>query len=109
VVKKDKTRLLFDMGDGLSDQPGQVVRLAVDTGADSAFDYLLPDGLGTAAVGQRVEVPFGKNNKLAAAFVLEVLADPDAIQKSRRFKPGALLAHDKQVLPHSAPTPAHTS
>ncbi len=86
MVKKDKTRLLFDMGDGLPDQPGQVVRVAVDTGADSAFDYLLPEGFGTAAVGQRVEVPFGKNNKLVAAFVLEVLTDPDAIQKSRRFK-----------------------
>jgi hypothetical protein len=59
VVKRDKTNLLFDMADAQPDQSGQVVRVAVDTGADNVFDYLLPEGIGTAAVGQRSN-PSGK-------------------------------------------------
>ncbi len=74
------------MADAQPDQSGQVVRVAVDTGADNVFDYLLPEGIGTAAVGQRVEVPFGKINKVVPAFVLEVLTDADAVQKSKKFK-----------------------
>ncbi len=47
------------MADAQPDQSGQVVRVAVDTGADNVFDYLLPEGIGTAAVGQRSN-PSGK-------------------------------------------------
>ncbi len=67
-------------------QPGRVIRVATDTGADSEFDYLLPDRMGNVVEGQRVQAPFGKNNKLVAAFVVKVLTDSDEIEKSRRFK-----------------------
>jgi primosomal protein N' (replication factor Y) len=55
-------------GDG---QPGggHVIRVAVESsGADAEFDYLAPEGLGPIRVGQRVEVPFGKGNKLETGF-----------------------------------------
>jgi primosomal protein N' (replication factor Y) len=48
---------------------GHIVRVAVESsGADAEFDYLAPEGLGAIHVGQRVEVPFGKSNKLEAGF-----------------------------------------
>ena len=65
---------------------GVVVRVALDTGADSLFDYILPEFLGTIEPGQRVQVPFGRANKLQQAFVVQVITDPDEIQKCRRFK-----------------------
>ncbi len=65
---------------------GQVIRVAVNTGADSEFDYLLPEGMGAIAQGQRVEVPFGKNNKRIAAFVVKVITDQDEIHKSKQFR-----------------------
>ncbi len=56
---------------------GRVIRVAVESsGADAEFDYLAPEGLGTIRVGQRVEVPFGKSNKLETGFC--VLADVPA-------------------------------
>lgn len=48
---------------------GHVIRVAVESsGADAEFDYLMPEGLGPIRVGQRVEVPFGKSNKLETGF-----------------------------------------
>ena len=49
---------------------GPVVRVALDTGADALFDYRLPEHLGTVEPGRRVEVPFGKGNRLEEAFVV---------------------------------------
>ena len=39
---------------------GQVVRVALDTGANSLFDYVLPEFLGAVEPGQRVQVSFGR-------------------------------------------------
>jgi primosomal protein N' (replication factor Y) len=48
---------------------GRVIRVAVEaSGADAEFDYLAPEGLGPIRVGQRVEVPFGRSNKLETGF-----------------------------------------
>jgi len=56
---------------------GRVIRVAVESsGADAEFDYLAPEGLWPIRVGQRVEVPFGKSNKLETGFC--VLADVPA-------------------------------
>ncbi|MBM4103699.1 MAG: primosomal protein N' [Planctomycetes bacterium] len=85
-MKKDATKNLFESMNKPDLPPGKVIRVAVDTGADSEFDYLLPDGMGSIAPGWRVEIPFGKNNKLVAAFVVKVLTDPDEIEKSKRFR-----------------------
>ena len=49
-----------------------VIRVAVESsGADTEFDYLVPDELWPVQVGQRVEVPFGKSNKLEVGFCVE--------------------------------------
>ena len=65
---------------------GRIVRVALDTGADSLFDYVLPEFIGNVEPGQRVQVPFGRANKLQQAFVVQLITDRDEIQKCRRFK-----------------------
>jgi len=50
-----------------------IIRVAIESAADSEFDYLVPEELWPIVVGQRVEVPFGKKNKIEAAFC--VVAD----------------------------------
>jgi len=48
---------------------GHVIRVAVEaSGVDAEFDYLAPEGIWPIRVGQRVEVPFGKSNKLETGF-----------------------------------------
>jgi primosomal protein N' (replication factor Y) len=49
-----------------------IIRVAFESGADTEFDYLLPDKIGPVETGQRVEVPFGKNDKLQTGFCVEV-------------------------------------
>ncbi len=44
----------------------------VDTGVDEVFSYLLPDSLLPVEPGQRLEVPFGKSNKLSTVFCIEI-------------------------------------
>ena len=48
-----------------------IVRVAFESGADKEFDYLLPDKLWPVETGQRVEVPFGRGNKLQIGFCVE--------------------------------------
>jgi len=51
---------------------GHIIRVAFDTGADTEFDYLLPDEFWPVEVGQRVEVPFGRKNNLETGFCVRV-------------------------------------
>ncbi len=48
-----------------------IIRVAFESGVDTEFDYLVPDELWPIAVGQRVEVPFGRKNKLQTGFCAE--------------------------------------
>ena len=48
-----------------------IVRVAIDCGADSLFDYYVPDRLWPIQAGQRVSVPFGKGNKQQIAFCVQ--------------------------------------
>ena len=59
-MAKDKTKSLFgtEMDESLN-AAGLIVRVALDTGADSLFDYVVPEFLGTVQPGQRVQVPYG--------------------------------------------------
>ncbi len=45
-----------------------IIRVAFESGADTEFDYLVPEDIWPIAVGQRVEVPFGRKNKLQIGF-----------------------------------------
>ncbi|MCI0499174.1 MAG: primosomal protein N' [Planctomycetales bacterium] len=86
-MPKDKTKSLFGTElDDATSASGRIIRVALDTGADSLFDYILPEYLGTVQPGRRVQVPFGKTNNLKQAFVVEIIDDADEIAKCRRFK-----------------------
>ena len=65
---------------------GPVVRVALNTGADALFDYRLPESLGAAQPGQRVEVPFGKGNRSEEAFVVEIDPTAEAKAQGRGFR-----------------------
>jgi len=55
-----------------------VIRVAVESsGADAEFDYCVPDELWPIDVGRRVEVPFGKSNKLEVGFCVESDVPPE--------------------------------
>ena len=59
-MPKDKTKSLFGtLSEDATHTSGRIIRVALDTGADSVFDYVLSDYLGAVQPGQRVEVPFG--------------------------------------------------
>ncbi|HQY89241.1 MAG TPA: hypothetical protein PK402_11325, partial [Tepidisphaeraceae bacterium] len=55
--------------------PSSVARVALERGIDKQLDYSVPTQLRTTiAVGQRVRVPLGRNNRPVAGYVVE-LAD----------------------------------
>ena len=85
---------------------GHIIRVAFESGVDAEFDYLVPDKLWPVAVGQRIEAPFGKNNKLETGFCVRfdkltsveqcIPAQPD---KDKKFKLKAISAViDKEPL-----------
>ena len=81
------TKSLFGSEEETEDvSGGHIVRIAFDTGADTEFDYIVPDRLWPVQAGQRLEVPFGRNNKLTTGFCVAVIDDGSREQKSRRFK-----------------------
>ncbi len=49
---------------------GHIIRVAMESAADTEFDYLVPEGLWPIVVGQRVEVPFGKGNRIETGFCI---------------------------------------
>lgn len=83
---KTQTKLLFGPDESEQNAKDTVIRVAFDSGVDSVFDYILPDSLNTITIGQRIQVPFGRTNKLQTAFCVEILKDKDQIQRSRNFK-----------------------
>ncbi len=79
MAGKEVTSSLFvDTSDDFSRRKAEepcgshVIRVAVESsGADAEFDYLVPDEFWPIEVGRRVEVPFGKSNKLEMGFCVE--------------------------------------
>ncbi|MGA2172397.1 MAG: primosomal protein N' [Sedimentisphaerales bacterium] len=75
---------------------GHIIRVAFESGVDSEFDYLVPDKLWPVQIGQRVETPFGRSNKLEIGFCVETeinqLVSPQAClgvkaeHKEKHFK-----------------------
>ena len=62
-----------------------IISVAFESAADTEFDYLVPDELWPIGVGQRVEVPFGRKNKLEIGFCVETDISHRETQK-RKFK-----------------------
>ena len=54
-MAKDNTKSLFGSEMDEPTASGQIVRVALDTGADALFDYVLPEFLGAVEAGQRVK------------------------------------------------------
>ena len=48
-----------------------IIRVAFESAADAEFDYGVPDEIWPVQSGQRVEVPFGRKNKLEKGFCVE--------------------------------------
>jgi primosomal protein N' (replication factor Y) len=77
-MRKYQTGELFEKMDSSQegDDHGHVIRVAFESGIDSEFDYLVPDKLWPVTVGQRVETPFGKANKLETGFCVGSTSSP---------------------------------
>jgi primosomal protein N' (replication factor Y) len=57
---------------GLQSEACHIIRVAVEaSAADAEFDYLVPEEVWPIQVGQRVQVPFGKGNRLEVGFCVE--------------------------------------
>jgi primosomal protein N' (replication factor Y) (superfamily II helicase) len=48
-----------------------IIRVAFESAADAEFDYLVPDEIWPIQLGQRVEAPFGRKDKLEKGFCVE--------------------------------------
>jgi len=53
-----------------------IIRVAFESAADTEFDYAVPDEIWPIEAGQRVEVPFGKKNKLEVGFCVGSTSSP---------------------------------
>lgn len=79
----DRTKNLF-APDPDEQSCTNAVRVAFESGIDREFDYLVPDGLWPVQIGQRIEAPFGKNNKPQVGFCVET--KPAQQKTDRKFK-----------------------
>ena len=63
------------------------VRVAFDAAADMEFDYAVPDDLWPIRPGMRVQVPFGRGDKLRTAFCVDTDAGTDEKSTDERREP----------------------
>jgi len=84
-MAKKNTPNLFGFDPAEDTPSGRVIRVSFESGVDTEFDYNVPDNLWPVDIGCRVEVPFGRKNKLENGFCVAVLDEDDA-QKSKTFK-----------------------
>jgi len=70
-MSKYRTDSLFETEQADETACHHIIRVAFETAADREFDYLVPDEIWPMQVGQRVETPFGKNNKPQIGFCVD--------------------------------------
>ena len=70
-----KTDSLFETEEAEQGECGHIIRVAFESGVDNEFDYLVPDELWPVRIGQRVEAPFGRKNKIEVGFCVETNID----------------------------------
>ncbi|HUT31525.1 MAG TPA: primosomal protein N' [Sedimentisphaerales bacterium] len=63
-----KTDSLFTSEKADERMSGHIVRVAFEAAVDNEFDYTVPDEIWPVGMGQRLEAPFGKRNKLEVGF-----------------------------------------
>ena len=69
-MTKYQTESLFEAKEA-EEECHHIIRVAFESAADREFDYLVPDELWPVKVGQRIEAPFGRKNKLEKGFCVE--------------------------------------
>ena len=70
-MTKTHTKFLFDDDEGDSkNQKGVVIRVALDTAADSVFDYLLPESFGRSSSASGLRFLSAEVIRLSKRFVL---------------------------------------
>jgi primosomal protein N' (replication factor Y) len=68
---KYRTYSLFEAEQAQQEACHHIIRVAFESAADREFDYFVPDEFWPIEVGQRVEAPFGRKNKLEQGFCVE--------------------------------------
>ena len=100
-MSKYSTDNLFALEEGEESVCSHIIRVAFESAADMEFDYLVPDEFWPIEVGQRVEVPFGRNDKLEVGFCSQSGIAPEesfaARGKGRKLKKVARVI-DKEPL-----------
>ncbi len=98
----NRTDSLFEVEE--TEQAGlcnHIIRVAFESAVDSEFDYFVPDSLWPVGAGQRVEVPFGRKNKIQTGFCTQADIPPEesfiARKGGRRLKK-AVRVIDKEPL-----------
>ncbi len=70
-MRQYRTDNLFALEETEEETCGHIIRVAFESAADTEFDYAVPDEIWPVEVGQRVEAPFGKKNKLHVGFCVD--------------------------------------
>lgn len=83
-MKQYKTESLFSKEETSDEEFHHIILVAFETAADTEFDYAVPEKLWPIQVGQRVEAPLGKNNKLQKGFCTGIR--PPEYSKQLKFK-----------------------
>jgi primosomal protein N' (replication factor Y) len=85
AMSKIRTDSLFDTQQ-TEETCRHIIRVAFEAGVDSEFDYLVPDELWPIKTGQRVEVPFGRKDKLQIGFCVKADISYEKLQKKFKLK-----------------------
>lgn len=105
MTQSSQTPSLFDMEEAEPDVPcDHVIQVAFDSGADTAFSYLVPNEFWPIEPGQRVEVPLGRKNKPVTGYCVSLdqsRTNTSAKGKSYRLKRIFSVIDDRPLLaPH---------
>ncbi len=73
MTRSSQAPSLFEMDTPEPEIPcGHVIQVAFDSGADTVFSYLVPDEFWPIEPGRRVQVPFGRKNKLVTGYCVDI-------------------------------------
>ncbi len=86
-MSKYQTDSLFEAEQADKTACHHIIRVAFETAADREFDYLVPDEIWPVRVGQRVEAPFGKKDKLQVGFCVAVEGEGQGDKGTKAQRP----------------------
>lgn len=78
-MARSRTKTLFPLEPEEPHLPySHTARVVFESAADIEFDYAVPHPLWPVGIGQRIQVPFGKANRLHTAFCVGVDLEPES-------------------------------